>query len=62
MNYNLNPQAIPWRDAIGKAIRTFRGTEFSISRPRDLWFAVAEVVSRVVKSSQAGSSALVPAK
>jgi hypothetical protein len=62
MNYNLNPQAIPWRDAIGKAIRTFRGTEFSISRPRDLWFAVAEVVSRVVKSSQAGSNALVPAK
>jgi hypothetical protein len=62
MNYNLNPQAIPWRDAIGKAIRTFRGTEFSISRPRDLWFAVAEVVSRVVKSSQAGSNALAPAK
>ncbi|HEY2843212.1 MAG TPA: acetyltransferase [Bryobacteraceae bacterium] len=62
MNYNLNPQAIPWRDAIGKAIRPFRGTEFSISRPRDLWFAVAEVVSRVVKSSQAGSSALVPSR
>jgi len=62
MNYNLNPQAIPWRDAIGKAIRSFRGTEFSISRPRDLWFAVAEVVSRVVKSSQVGSNALVPAK
>ena len=62
MNYNLNPQAIPWRDAIGKAIRPFRGTEFSISRPRDLWFAVAEVVSRVVKSSQVGGSGLVPAK
>ena len=62
MNYNLNPQATPWRDAIGKAIRPFRGTEFSISRPRDLWFAVAEVVSRVVKSSQVGSNALVPAK
>jgi hypothetical protein len=62
MNYNLNPQATPWRDAIGKAIRPFRGTEFSISRPRDLWFAVAEVVSRVVKSSQAGGNALLPAK
>jgi hypothetical protein len=62
MNYNLNPQAIPWRDAIGKAIRPFRGIEFSISRPRDLWFAVAEVVSRVVKSSQVGGSGLVPAK
>lgn len=61
MNYNLNPQAIPWRDAIGKAIRNFRGTEFSISRPRDLWFAVSEVVSRIVKSNQAGN-ALVPGK
>ena len=61
MNYNLNPQAMPWRDAIGKAIRNFRGTEFSISRPRDLWFAVSEVVSRIVKSNQVGS-ALVPGK
>ncbi len=61
MNYNLNPQAVPWKDAIGKAIRPFRGTEFSISRPRDLWFAVAEVVSRIVKSNQ-GSNALAPSR
>jgi len=61
MNYNLNPQAVPWKDAIEKAIRNFRGTEFSISRPRDLWFAVAEVVSRIVKSNQAGN-ALVPVR
>jgi hypothetical protein len=61
MNYNLNPQAMPWKDAIGKAIRSFRGTEFSISRPRDLWFAVSEVVSRIVKSNQVGN-ALVPAR
>jgi hypothetical protein len=61
MNYNLNPQAIPWKDAIGKAIRNFRGVEFSISRPRDLWFAVSEVVSRIVKSNQVGNS-LVPGR
>lgn len=61
MNYNLNPQDVPWTDAIGKAIRNFRGVEFSISRPRDLWFAVSEVVSRIVKSNQVGS-ALVPGK
>jgi len=61
MNYNLNPQGVPWRDAIGKAIRNFRGVEFSISRPRDLWFAVSEVVSRIVKSNQVGN-ALVPGK
>ncbi len=49
MNYNVNPQAMPWRDAIGRAVRFFRGTEYTISRPRDLWFAVSEIVSRIVK-------------
>ena len=60
MNYNLNPQAQPWKDAIAKAIRPFRGTEFSISRPRDLWFAVSEVVSRIVKSKQGGNALVAP--
>ncbi len=50
MNYNLNPQAVPWRDAISRAVRAFRGTEYTISKPRDLWFAVSEMVSRIVKS------------
>jgi hypothetical protein len=49
MNYNLYPQAIPWKDAISRAVKVFRGTEFTISRPRDLWFAVSEMVSRIVK-------------
>ncbi len=50
MNYNLNPQAVPWRDSISRAVRFFKGTEFTISRPKDLWFAVTEMVSRIVKS------------
>ena len=50
MNYNLNPQSTPWRDSIGRAVRFFRGTEYTISRPRDVWFAVTEMVSRIVKS------------
>jgi hypothetical protein len=49
MNYNLNPQQTPWRDAISHAVRSMRGTEYTISRPRDLWFAVAETLGRVVK-------------
>jgi hypothetical protein len=52
VNYALNPQAIPWRDSIGRAIRVFRGTEFTISRPRDLWFSMSEMVSRIVRSKQ----------
>ena len=51
MNYALNPQAIPWRDSIGRAIRVFRGTEFTISRPRDMWFSVSDMISRIVKFS-----------
>ena len=50
MNYNLNPQAMPWRDSISRAVRSFKGTEYTITRPKDLWFAVNEMVSRIVKS------------
>jgi hypothetical protein len=50
MNYNLNPQAVPWKDSISRAVKVFRGTEYTISRPRDLWFSVTEMVSRIVKS------------
>jgi hypothetical protein len=50
MNYNRNPQAVPWRDAIGRAVKFFRGYEYTISKPRDLFFAVNEMVSHIVKS------------
>jgi len=49
MNYNLNPQANPWRDAIGSAVKTLKGAEFTISRPRDLFFAWTEIIGRIVK-------------
>jgi hypothetical protein len=50
MNYNLNPQANPWRDAIGNAVHTLKGFEFTISRPRDVFFSWTEIVGRIVKS------------
>ncbi len=59
MNYNLNPQATPWRDAIGNAVKFFKGHEYTISRPRDLWFAVTEMVSRIVKTRNAKQVAAV---
>lgn len=49
MNYNFNPQNNPWRDAIGNAVRFFKGQEFTISRPRDLWFAWTEIMNRIVR-------------
>lgn len=58
MNYNLNPQAVPWKDAISHTVHFFRGYEYTITRPRDLWFAVSEMVSKIVKSrnGKAGSA------
>ncbi len=53
MNYNLYPQITPWRDSISYAVRFFKGQEYTISRPRDLWFAVTEMVTRIVKSKAA---------
>ncbi len=50
MNYNLNPQTNPWRDAIGNAVRYLKGLEFTISRPRDLFFSWTEIMGRIVKS------------
>ena len=52
MNYILNPQATPWKDSISHAIKAFRGTEFTISRPRDLWFSTSDMVSRIVRSKR----------
>ncbi len=49
MNYNLNPQANPWRDAIGAAVRSLKGAEYTITRPRDLFFAWTEIMGRIIK-------------
>jgi hypothetical protein len=50
MNCNLDPTANPWRDAIGGAVRSLKGAEYAISRPRDVFFAWSEIASRIVKS------------
>jgi hypothetical protein len=49
MNYNVNPQSNPWRDAIGSTVHALKGVEFTISRPRDLFFAWSEIIGRIVK-------------
>jgi hypothetical protein len=61
MNYNLNPQANPWRDAIGNAVRYLKGAEFTISRPRDLFFAWSDIIGRIVKSKFGRTAAATPA-
>lgn len=59
LNYILYPQTLPWRDAIGSVVRFFRGLEYTISRPVDLWRAMGEIVSRIneARSQRLASSA-----
>jgi len=52
MNYNLNPQAVPWKDSISHAIKAFKGTEYTISRPRDLWFSTSEMLGRILRTKR----------
>jgi hypothetical protein len=52
MNYTLDPTATPWKDSISHAIRSFKGTEYTISRPRDLWFSTVEMFGRIVRSKK----------
>ncbi len=49
MNYNLSPQQNPWRDPIGNVVKRLRGSEYTITRPRDLWTSWTDIMSRVVK-------------
>jgi hypothetical protein len=49
MNFNLNPQANPWRDAIGSAVKHMKGTEYTISRPQDLWYAWKQIMFHILK-------------
>jgi hypothetical protein len=49
MNYNFNPQSNPWRDTIGNTVKFFKGAEYTISRPPDLFHAWTEIMSRIVK-------------
>jgi hypothetical protein len=64
MNYNVNPTANPWRDAIGTAVKALKGAEFTISRPRDLFFVWSEIIGRIVKFKvgKPAGSAIPPAQ
>jgi hypothetical protein len=50
MNYTLDPAIAPWRDAISRMVKFFKGREYTISGPRDVWNAVTEVVARIAQS------------
>jgi hypothetical protein len=49
LNYNLSPLQNPWRDPIGNVVKRLRGSEYTISRPRDLSTSWSDIMTRIVK-------------
>lgn len=56
VNYTHVPEAIVCRDAIGRIVKFFKGREYTIHAPRDLWNALSEVVARIAKTKQTKSA------
>ena len=46
LNYDASPATNPWQDLIGSVVKLWKGKEYTITRPRDLSTAWAEVMSR----------------
>lgn len=57
LNYNLDPRSIPWKDAISHAISVFKGTEYTISTPHQLWSATSDMLNRVMRVKHLRASA-----
>jgi hypothetical protein len=49
LNYNFNPRNNPWRDAIGSALKVYKGLEYTITLPRDLGAAMTDMMFRMTK-------------
>jgi hypothetical protein len=58
LNYNADPEANLWRDQLGAVVEFWKGVEYSISKPSDLFFAWSGVVSRLKGNSAERTSAL----
>lgn len=57
MNYTLDPQEVPWDDAIGRVVKSFRGRRYTVSTPSELWNSVTEAVARTAESKAPGRRA-----
>lgn len=50
LNYSLDPSYYPWPDAIGWVVKQMHGVEYTINRPRDLFHAWADIISRITRA------------
>ena len=60
MNYNQTPVQNPWRDPIGNIVKRLRGSEYTITRPRDLWVSWSDIMSRISKLKLVAGAATSP--
>ena len=54
--YDRTPQAHPWRDAISKALRVYKGQEYAIAAPKDLGRAMNSMIGQLTAKAEAVSS------
>jgi hypothetical protein len=47
LTYTADPISNPWRDLIGSLVRVWKGSEFTISKPSDLFKAWTKVMSHL---------------
>ena len=47
LSYTTDPNANPFRDVAGAVVKAWKGSEYTISRPRDLAAAWSDIMSRV---------------
>ena len=56
LSYDRTPQAHPWRDAIGSALRVYKGREYIIATPKDLGRAMNSMIRQLTAKAEAVSS------
>jgi len=49
LDYNLHPEENSWRDFVGKVVKQKHGVEYSVSHPKEFFYAWSDIVSRMVK-------------
>jgi hypothetical protein len=57
LNYRADELTNRWRDLLGSVVKVWNGVEYSISKPSDLFFSWAGVVSRLTASPTKQASA-----
>jgi hypothetical protein len=49
LNYDADRRTSAWRDLIGAIVKFWRGSEYTIEQPRDVYFAWAAVMAQITK-------------